>query len=88
MKRRDSETSPRSLIRIWERVRRSGQIEDAAAKTAAALARVHDVPSEILDALDELLGSDYEGQGKAIYTVVSYLRRLDELDRLGLSGPD
>jgi len=55
---------------------------EAAARTATALARVHDVPAPILESLDTLLSGNWEGQATAIYEVVAYLRGLEKLDQI------
>lgn len=70
----------KSLIRKWENVRSTGDMMTAAVQTAAALSRVHDVPQEVLMALDLIMGDGYESHGRAIYKVVSYLRSLEALE--------
>lgn len=83
-KRRTHGEQVRALLRLWERVEKDSDVEKAASRTAAMLSRVHDVPSEIIDSLDKLLSYESEGMGQAIFAVVAYLRRLEEMDRLGL----
>ncbi|HRK20651.1 MAG TPA: hypothetical protein PLX06_02520 [Fimbriimonadaceae bacterium] len=83
LRRKLNQTVPlRALVRAWERATNDRKVEAAAAQTAAVLSRVHDVPADVLEALDSLLSGDWEGQGRAIYTVVGYLRNLQDLDRL------
>lgn len=83
LRRKQNERVPlRQLLRTWERARTDGHVDAAAARTATALARVHDVPSQILESLDTLLSGTWEGQATAIYDVVAYLRQLEQLDRI------
>jgi hypothetical protein len=52
-----------ALLKRWRRARSEAQIQSVAVQTAAALACVNDVPSEVLGALDRLLSYTYEGTG-------------------------
>ena len=71
-----------ALIRQWERVDSFDAIEATAARTAAVLSRVRDVPATVIDSLDKLMSCDFRSHASAIFQVVSYLRNLEELERL------
>lgn len=70
-----------ALIRQWERVDSFNAVEGLAARTAAALSRVEDVPRSVLDALDRIMSCNYGGDASAIFEVVRFLRRMEALER-------
>ncbi|RYG21229.1 hypothetical protein EON82_19190 [bacterium] len=59
----------------WRALRTESEIEDVAAQTAVALARVPEVPEDVLDALDGLM-RNYDNRGHAIVRVVRYVDSL------------
>ena len=59
----------------WRALRTENEIEDVAAQTAVALARVPEVPDDVLDALDGLM-RNYDNRGHAIVRVVRYVDSL------------
>lgn len=59
----------------WRALRAENEIEDVAAQTAVALARVPEVPEDVLDALDGLM-RNYDNRGHAIVRVVRYVDSL------------
>ena len=59
----------------WRALRTETEIEDVAAQTAVALARVPEVPEDVLDALDGLM-RNYDNRGHAIVRVVRYIDAL------------
>ena len=63
------------LVCRWRALRTENEIEDVAAQTAVALARVPEVPDDVLDALDGLM-RNYDNRGHAIVRVVRYVDSL------------
>ena len=59
----------------WRALRTENEIEDVAAQTAVALARVPEVPEDVLEALDGLM-RNYDNRGHAIVRVVRYVDSL------------
>lgn len=69
-----------ALAARWRAVRTEDEIEDVAAQTAVALARVTNLPQEVLDALDGILCYSYCNRGAEIICIVRYVDSL-ALDR-------
>jgi hypothetical protein len=67
-----------ALVSKWENISSHEDLCEAAALTAVALSRTGDVPSHVLEALDYLLGTEYQRQGTSVYHVVAYLRGLTD----------
>lgn len=59
----------------WRALRTESEIEDVAAQTAVALARVPEVPEDVLDALDGLM-RNYDNRGHAIVRIVRFVDSL------------
>jgi len=59
----------------WRALRTENEIEDIAAQTAVALAKVDDVPEDVLDALDGLM-RNFDNRGHAIIKIVRYVDSL------------
>jgi hypothetical protein len=59
----------------WRALRTESEIEDVAAQTAVALAKVDQVPEDVLDALDGLM-RNYDNRGHAIVRIVRYVDTL------------
>ncbi len=69
------------LVAKWESLRDDRDLQTLAAQTAIALSKMPDVPEDVLNCLDELLGDEYESNGSSTYQVMRYLRSLCEENR-------
>ncbi|MFZ4508811.1 MAG: hypothetical protein ACOYON_14045 [Fimbriimonas sp.] len=63
------------LAARWRALRTESEIEDVAAQTAIALARDHEVPADVLDALNGLM-RNYDNRATGIIRVVRYVDSL------------
>jgi hypothetical protein len=64
-----------ALAARWRALRAESEIEDVAAQTAIALARIPEVPDDVLSALDGLL-RDYDNRAHALVRIVRYVEGL------------
>ncbi len=69
------------LIGLWERAGWDPHPYYVAVRTAAALARVAEVPKSVIESLDLLLSDRYHDQASSVYEVVLFLRSLKALQR-------
>lgn len=67
-----------SLVAKWENIRIESDVRLLAAHTAVMLSNVEDVPEEVLDHLDAILGLRLKKLGRGTYVIVKYLRSLCE----------
>lgn len=78
-KKKDEAFDVDELIGLWERAGWDAHPYYVAVRTAAALARVAEVPKSVMQSLDLLLSDRYHDQGSSVFEVVRFLRELRAL---------
>lgn len=67
-----------ALVAKWENIRSASDLHVLASYTAVMLSNVENVPDEVLEHLDAIMGLRFKKLGRATYEVVKYLRSLCE----------
>lgn len=76
--------SASEVLLMWEHVTDGETLQSASVRTAVFLSKVHDVPADVMEALDALV-TGFCASGAAIHAVVRHLRDLERLERM--TGP-
>lgn len=72
-----------TLVSKWERAK-PYTLNALVIRTAAFLSGVRETPASVISALDRLGLDDNRRLGADVHEVLTYLRSLEQLDRLGL----
>ena len=72
------------ILEMWEQALDMDAVQRCTLQTTVYLARIHDVPDDIVEALDAVVGICGPSM-PALHKVVRYLRELEGLARL--AGP-
>lgn len=69
------------ILELWDQAFDLEALQRCTLQTTVYLARIHDVPHDIVEALDAVLGICGPSM-PAVHSVVRYLRELEGLERL------